>query len=256
MLRAAAILLVFAVPALAAKLDVLDDAARREAVKTASKEELAEAMKETPARTLLASGKRAVAALGTYSYRMGKTERVKDKLLDEQTIEVYVKEDPFAVRLEYLKGPSSGRTVLYNSKVRSNEFRVHESGLFSVLGRMWIDVDSSLAKSDSNHTVKEAGMMRLLTRLETDLGRGDQVGGFQVDHEGWNPEGLWCAKYVAPNMGKGFAAYKTRVCTDLAVGLPMKVECFDTKDRLLERYVFSDVKTVAKPDDFFDPDKL
>ncbi len=244
--------LLLAAPAFASELQILDDAQRREAVKTASKDELAKAMQQTPPRTLIEIGKQAVAALGTYSYRMGKTERVKGELLDEQTIDVFVKEDPFAVRLEYVKGPAAGRKVVYNSKERPDEFRVHETGLFGVLGKLWVGVDSSLAKTDSNHTVKEAGMMRLLNRLETDLDKGDRQGGFKVTHEGWSATGEWCAVYEAPNEGKGFSAYKTRICTDLSVGLPVKVESFDLKSHLLERYLFSDVKTVSKPGTLFD----
>lgn len=256
MLKAATLAALISLPAFAAELEILTDAQRREAVKTATKEELAEAMQKTPPRTLIQLSKEAVATLGTYSYRIGKTERVKGELLDEQQIDVFVKEEPFAVRLEYLKGPGAGRKVLYNSKVRADEFRVHESGFFGVFGNVWISVDSSLAKTDSNHTVKEAGMQRLLTRLETDLGRGDALGGFKVSHEGWNKDGHWCAMYEAPNQGKGFAAFKTRICTDVKAGVPARVECFDTKDQLLERYLFSDVKSVTKPDSFFDPKSL
>ncbi|MFT3838304.1 MAG: DUF1571 domain-containing protein [Myxococcaceae bacterium] len=255
MLRALALVLL-AAPAFGAELKILDDAQRREAVKTATKDELAQAMQQTPPRTLILIGKQAVAALGTYSYRMGKTERVKGELLDEQTIDVFVKEDPFAVRLEYVKGPAAGRKVLYNSKERADEFRVHESGFFGVFGKLWVSVDSSMAKTDSNHTVKEAGLARLLNRLESDLDKGDKQGGFKVTHEGWNASGEWCAIYEAPNEGKGFSAYKTRICTDLSAGLPMKVESYDARSHLLERYLFSDVKTVSKPAAFFETGSL
>jgi hypothetical protein len=256
MSRAPLLLAFVALPALAASLGVLDDAQRREAVQKASREELAQAMEQTPPRTLIEIGKKAAAALGEYSYRLAKTERVKGKLLDEQTMDVYVREEPFAVRLEYVKGPAAGRKVAYDSKSRANEFRVHEAGFFSLLGNMWLSCDSSLAKSDSNHTVKEAGMMRLLTRLERDFVRGETEGGFQVKPEGWNADGQWCAVYLAPNQGKDFAAYKTRICTDLMAGLPLRVETYDLQDRLLERYVVWDVKRLDKPDAFFDPGKL
>jgi hypothetical protein len=254
--KKACLLILIAAPALADELQILDDAQRREAVKTASKDELAAVMQQTPPRTLIEIGKQAVVALGTYSYRMGKTERVKGELLDEQTIDVFVKEDPFAVRLEYVKGPATGRKVIYNSKEKSDEFRIHETGFFGIFGKLWINVDSSLAKTDSNHTVKEAGMLRLFKRLESDLDKGDKLGGFKVTHEGWSPTGEWCAVYIAPNEGKGFSAYKTRICTDLAVGLPVKVESFDTRSNLLERYLFSDVKTVSKPASFFETSAL
>jgi hypothetical protein len=237
-------------------VEKLDDGERRDAVKTASREELAEVMQKSPPRALIDAGKQAVAALGMYSYRMGKTERVKGTLLDEQTIDVVVKEAPFAVRLEYVKGPGAGRKVLYNTKARTDDFRVHETGFFSLFGGLWISCDSSLAKSDSNHTIKEAGIGRLLARFESDLVRGESMGGFKVTHEGWTADGIWCSLYFPPNGGRDFSGYKTRICSDLTAGLPVRVETFDEKGNLLERYLFSQVKTVVKPDAFFDPDKF
>jgi hypothetical protein len=245
-------LLVSALP----ELSDLSETERREAVLNANADELAEAMRQAPPKTLIALGQHAVSALGVYSYRMAKTERIKGKLPDEQSVDMFVKEKPFAVRLEFVKGPSSGRKVLYNEKSRAKEFRVREAGILSVLGALWIDVDSSMAKSDSNHSVKEAGMGRLLTRFESDLTRAEPQGGFKIVHEGWSGEKTWCALYFPPNGGRDFSGFKTRVCSDLVAGLPVLVETYDAKENLIERYRFSDVKPVSKPDTFFDPESL
>jgi hypothetical protein len=237
------------------KLTELSEAERRARVATMSKDELATFMKTTPSEELLRMGQRAVAALGTYSYTMTKQERVGGKLLDEQQIAATLREDPFAVRLEFVAGPAKGRKVIYNPAVRADAFRVREGGFFSIAGRLWISLDSGLAKKDSNHSVKESGFGNLLKRFERDQAKAKANGGLTVHHEGWDAKGLFCSVYVMPNKGAGFDAASSRICTDVVAGLPVRVEGFDASGALLERFEFSNVKKTTVGDDTFDPDK-
>jgi hypothetical protein len=109
-----------------------------------------------------------------------------------------------------------------------------------------------MAKKDSNHTVKEAGMGPLLERFESDLKKAVALGGMKVTQEGWDKAGHWCTMYTAPNGGKGFASAKSRICTDVDSRLPARVEGFDGSGAILERYEFSDVRTAVHPPKFFD----
>ena len=215
--------------------------------------ELAEkVMTETPPVTLIGMGREAVKALGPYRYRMAKQERVGGELLPVQDIDMFVQEKPFAVRLHYVGGPAKGRKVLYNPSERKDDFRVREAGFLGVFGAVWISIESGLAKKDSNHTVKEAGMGALLERFEHDLKKADGVGGMKVVHEGWDKLGHWCTMYVAPNGGKGFDSAKSRICTDVDTRLPAKVEGFDGAGAVTERYEFSDVRSAVYPPKYFD----
>jgi hypothetical protein len=146
----------------------LSDAERRTLVAAAPKEQLERIMKDTPQAKLLAMGLRISQGINTYRYRMLKQERVRGELLAEQVIDVYVRETPFAVRLHYVKGPGAGRKVLFNPSVRPDEFRVREAGFLSVAGAIWLNVNSSFAKADSNHTVREVGIGPLLSRSGPD----------------------------------------------------------------------------------------
>lgn len=215
--------------------------------------ELAErVMIETPPAELIGMGRESVKALGPYRYRMAKQERIKGELLPVQDIDMYVQEDPFAVRLHYVGGPSKGRKVLYNPKDRTDDFRVREAGFLGVFGAVWVSIDSGLAKKDSNHTVKEAGMGPLLERFEADLKKAQGMGGMKVTQEGWDKLGHWCTMYVAPDGGKGFASAKSRICTDVDSRLPAKVESFDVAGVVTERYEFSDIRSAVHPPKFFD----
>lgn len=233
----------------------MSDDARKEAIRAASREELAQAMRDTPPETLIAMGLAVIDRLGTYRYRMEKRERIGGALRDAQQIDTYIREAPWAVRLHYVGGPAKGRKVVYNPKVNKDEFRVREAGFFKIVGAIWIDTDSSLAKADSNHTIKEAGLGNLLQRFRKDLDRGKAFGGFGVEHEGFDDQGHYCMVWVSPNGGQGFDSAKTRICTDLEAGIPGRVEGYDCKGTLLESYRFSGLTAEKLHEDFFNPEK-
>ncbi len=233
----------------------MSDEARKEAIHGASREELAQAMRDTPPETLIAMGLAVVDRLGTYRYRMEKRERIGGALREAQQIDTYIREVPWAVRLHYVGGPAKGRKVVYNPKVKKDAFRVREAGFFSIVGAIWIDTDSSLAKADSNHTIKEAGLGNLLQRFRRDLERGKPYGGFGVEHEGFDEQGLYCMVWVSPNGGQGFDSVKTRICTDLEAGIPGRIEGYDGKGNMLESYRFSGLAAEKLHEDFFNPEK-
>lgn len=222
-------------------------------VARASRDEQARFLRTTPLDHLLSLSEQAVMTLGTYSYLMAKRERVRGVLLEEQVIRVLAREQPFATRLEYETGPSQGRIVVFNSATSADHFRVREGGLLSIAGPLWLHVDSPMAKADSNHTIKEAGLGNLMSRLRREAQKAAVLGGIQVTNEGWNEAGHYCQLYVMPAGGKGFDAAKTRVCIDLAEGIPTRVESYAANGTLLERYAFSQLKPVQIASAALDP---
>ena len=230
----------------------LTDAERKAKVAKMSQEELEAFLRNTPPDVLLNLSAQAIAAMGPYQYIMVKQERIRGTLQGVQTIRTTIREEPNAIRLEYLKGPAAGRKLVYNSAVKKNEFRVREAGFLAIVGKLWIPLDSDLTRNDSNHTVAEAGLGSLVRRLQADQKRaGTSLG---VTHEGWNEDGYFCSLYTLPNGGKGFDNAKTRVCTDPKAGVPMKVEGFDAAGGLIERYAFSDLKPATIDTNTFDPE--
>lgn len=230
----------------------MTEAERKQQVARMSRAELEVALRTSTPNLLLNLSAQAILALGPYQYVMVKQERIRGTLQGEQTILTTIQEDPSAIRLEYLKGPSAGRKLIYNSAVKKKEFRVREPGFLSIVGRLWIPLDSELTRNDSNHTVAEAGLGSLVRRLLQDQTRAGAALG--VEHEGWTPQGHFCSLYVLPNGGKGFEYARTRVCTDPVAGYPMKIEGFDLSGALIERYAFSEVKPVTPDSTTFDPE--
>lgn len=237
------------------ELLTLSAEARRAALKGMSKDERERFLTSTPSDQLIAMGARTVAGLGTYQYVMTKQERIDGELRPLTTADVFVREKPFAVRLHFTSGPGAGRKIVFNPGVRKDEFRVREVGIAAILGRLWINVDSNLAKKDSRRTIREAGMGNLMTRLKADFDRAAPSGGFAVTHEGWDSGGRFCSMYLSPNGGKGFDNVRTRICTDLEAGLPGKIDGYDEKGTLLSHFEFSGWKSATLDEDFFDSDK-
>lgn len=222
-------------------------------VARASRDEQASFLRTSPLDHLLFLSEQAVFTLGTYSYLMAKRERVRGVLLEEQVIRVLAREQPFATRLEYEAGPSQGRIVIFNSAASPDHFRVREGGLLSIAGPLWLPVDSPMAKADSNHTIKEAGLGNLISRLRREVQKAAPLGGIQASSEGWNEAGHYCQLYVMPAGGKGFDSAKTRVCIDLSAGIPTRVESYAANGTLLERYAFSQLKPVQIANAALDP---
>lgn len=230
----------------------LTETERRASVAKMSKEEIEQAIRGTTSDALLKMSEKAITALGPYQYVMVKQERIRGALQGEQTIRTSIQDSPNAIRLEYLKGPAMGRKIIFNASVKKAEFRVREAGLLSIIP-IWLPIDSELVKGDSNHTVPEAGLGSLVRRLQLDQGRAGER--LQVKHEGWTDGGHFCSVFSLPDGGKGFDHASTRICMDPKAGLPMKVEGFDAKGALIERYAFSDVKSITVDANTFDPEK-
>jgi hypothetical protein len=208
-------------------------------------------LKYLPRVEVLDKSEAVINQLGTYRYKMVKQERVDGNLLEAQEILTTVQESPFAMRMDYVRGPGKGRVVLYNTAIKTDRFRVREAGFLSIVGAIWIDVDSGFAKAESRHTVKDGGLGNLNRRFRRDHLRGIGEGGFVEKHEGWNNAGAWCALYLSPNGGKGYDSFSTRICSDPLTRYPTKVEGFDDKGRLLERYEFSNIEKVELPKNYF-----
>jgi hypothetical protein len=229
------------------------DAERKALVARATRADLADLMRATPPDALLAMSERAVEALGTYSYLMTKTERVQGDLLPEQVMRVTVRERPFAVRLEFLKGPGTGRIVIFNATTSADQFRVHEAGFLGFLGPLWLPVNSPLARADSKHVITESGLGYVVRRLRSELRKARPQGGTQITHEGWNGQGQFCQLHVMPAEGEGFDAARSRICFDLVSGVPGVVESYDATGAVLEQYAFAEVRAVTAADVALDP---
>jgi hypothetical protein len=149
--------------------------------------QLAAALRATAAPELVSLGREGVRRLGTYRARLTKQERVGDKVLPSQTLEILVQPAPRALRLEHVEGPQAGRKIIWTEE-RPKQMLVREAGLLGVMS-VWLDVDGRVAHGDTNHPITDLGFGPLLEIMATDLANAAPYGGHQRHDEGFDPAG-------------------------------------------------------------------
>jgi hypothetical protein len=225
-------------------------AGRREALAKIGKDEQAQILARIPQDALVAMGRQGVAALGTYKARLVKRERVRGSMGQAQTLELTVRSEPFAFRLEYKSGPSSGRRALYNVEIKRDEIRIKEGGMLGIAGALWLQLDNPLTRMDTNHRATEIGFAALLGLIEADMGKAKAAGiAHSRKDEGFDGD-AYCCVFTAPPGVTGLYAVSTRVGFDIASSLPIIVEAHDAHG-LLETYRYSNVERASVGGDFF-----
>ena len=83
----------------------------------------------------------------------------------EEEVLLSIRRNPKAVRLEWAKGPSKGREVIYSAAINDRMMYVNSGNSALPLPRMSIPVDSPLALRNSRHPITEAGFDTILDNL-------------------------------------------------------------------------------------------
>jgi hypothetical protein len=232
----------------------LDDEARQAEMRRLSPEERFALLEGTSTAELVKIGKTAARALETYGAKLIKQERIDGELQDPQTAQIWVKSSPLALRVEFIEGSSKGRRLLYNAALRSDQLRAKESGFLGIAGAVWIGVDSSLTRRDSNHPITDIGFSALMDLIAKDFTAAAAAGGHARANEGADADGLYCILFTAPSGAAGLYATSARLCIDPVLGLPLRTEITDPEG-LLERYVYREVKPrLSLPADHFTPE--
>ena len=203
-----------------------------------------DALRNASVAELIARGRASLAGLGSYRIQSTIAERIKGKMQEPRTLQMWVREQPFAVRVEYIAGPAKGRKILYDSRTRPGEVRARESGFLGLAGALWIGVHSSLAFGDTNHAITDVGLGSVLRLQADDQQKAKPFGGYTRTDQGLNERGRYCIQYDAPAGATGLYASRSLICIDPATALPLEVTDWDQKG-LLERFLFHDLEPPA-----------
>ncbi|MFL5321470.1 MAG: DUF1571 domain-containing protein [Myxococcaceae bacterium] len=222
-------------------------AERKSIVSKEPREALASWFKNASVEQLLDANRKAAKSLSPYSTTLTKRERIDGKLQEPSTLNLIVRDSPFAVRAEFTAGESKGRKVLYDETVKKDQFRVREGGLLGMAGAIWLGLDNPLAKRESNHRITDLGFLPTIGILEDAFTKAKALGGYARADDGFDKRGFYCLTFTAPKGGESLYATRAKICIDPALAVPVELEIDDAKGPL-ERYSFSSVAPVSNPD--------
>lgn len=100
----------------------------------------------------------------SYSAQFTKQELVDGELLEEQTMTLKVRHEPFSVYLKWHTG-ERGREAVYVDGQNDGEMLVHAGGWKARLGTLSIDPNGTLAMQECRYPVTKAGILELARML-------------------------------------------------------------------------------------------
>lgn len=230
--------------------------ARRKWLATTPREQQLAQLNVTPMADWALMAATAINELGTYRARFRKQERVGDALEPANLIEVTVRPKPLALRLRYVDGPAATRQVLYASDARPNDLRLRDNGAARFLGAIWLDMHGSIVMKDTRYAVTDLGFGPLVGHVVDDIKTLSVLDERVPTFEGFDDSGLFCIRTVEPD-GMHLFAPISKLCWDLALGLPVGIELTTKDGTVLERHRWSAVQPQLKvgPKEF-DPDDI
>jgi hypothetical protein len=227
---------------------------RRKQVASMSRDEIAAVIAKIPAATLLELGQKRIQQLGTYRARLTREERIDGKLTRPQAMELTLRPQPLAVRVEVVSGPGKGRRMLYNEALRPKDLRVREPGLLRALGALWIDIDAKVTRRETRHAITAIGYAPAMRLLVTDFEKARPAGGYARTDEGFDAAGSFCMRFDAPAKARGLTGNMARLCIAPADALITSVEVWDDAG-LIERFRFELLQArMTVPDVEFTPE--
>jgi hypothetical protein len=186
-------------------------------------------------------------------------ERIQNEL-QENYLKLAIRHEPFSVLMEWVEPKSKkGRKAAFVAGKNDNKMRV-KVGILT----MSLELDESIRRKESRHTLAEAGLKNMVERLVTswdeELRGSDTTTRYsdatvQVILSGKThayPCRLVETTHTIESKGK-YAFWKTRVYFSKDTGLPVRMEGYDwpstsaPEGLLLERYTYLEVDLTAMP---------
>jgi len=204
---------------------------------------------------LVAKELAAARALGTYRLRFSKDERVNGRMTGVQVTVATIRQEPsFALYAEVTAGPDVGQRFLYNASLKKAELFVIDSGMLGFIGGLWLDINSSLTRENTNHPATNLGLAAVLRNVAGDRQKAKAHGGHARVDEGFDARGSWCMRFTAPPGAPNMYCEKSLICVDQKTFLLTHLEVADEKG-VFENLTFDIVdRNLIVPDAAFTPE--
>jgi len=179
-----------------------------------------------------------------YTCRFIKLERIEGRLSETEEIDVRFMDDPFSVAMRWRKNAPLADRCLYVAGAHDGHMLLRPRGLLSLVGTVRRKPDCDQVMENTLRPITLFGFRNSLEQLITISARAAERGELKWNYVGRQRVVKRLAfvleRYLPED--KDYPAYRTRVYIDAERLLPICVEAWDMKDRLLCRYAFANVK--------------
>ena len=221
-------------------------------------EQLVLAVQQMGSEGLLQHLEGGLTQLPEYELWMKRQERLADGWNDKPFLN-YLKyrHQPRQVYMSWLKGgPKAGQEILYDETQRKDAMYGHVSGLFNVMS-IWTGLDSALARSNSLHSVRDAGLQSVVEILRAQLEARRQDGMLpkpdKVEMGQAAGQRVVTVTWISTGGEQTGYAHQTRLSLDLSMPVVRQVESWDAKGQMRERIVFERIRPARFDASAFDP---
>ena len=198
------------------------------------------------------------AALPEYQYELTRHERINDQWqTTPDRMLVKIREAPLQIYAKWLPGGAhAGQEIIYDETKNPKEMYGHLGGIFG-FASIWSSIDGPLARSQSNHTVRDLGFAFIAERIAHD-GRSFRAEGLpttpaRISVSESNGMCMLALEWDAPAGPPQHYAYKSRLLLDLKTGRPRGIEAWDASGQKVEEMRFEKVRKASWTDATFDP---
>lgn len=195
-------------------------------------------------RAALLAMEGAYAGVRDYTVTMVRRERVKGKLLPQETMEIKFRK-PYSIYTRWTGTAHRGQEALYVRGKNGNKLIAHPGSFPDVT--VSLDPKGNLAMKGNRHPITEGSLGDLIALLVRDLKRAEtrpQDGAKIRDLGESDRHGHKVRCFDATfAVADGYYAPHVQICMFSATNLPSRVQVWDAREQLLEDYEYRDLKT-------------
>jgi hypothetical protein len=204
----------------------------------------------------MTEAKRNMSVVKDYSCYLVSQERVKGKLLEQNTIEMKVKSEPFSVYMRWLAPDKfKGQEVAFVAGKNNNKMRVKSNVLGSnIVGFVSIDPSDPRVLQHSRHTILEAGLATMIDQNLKHWQISRSVGKTKVTvgESTYNKRNCFRVEITALDAAAASYCYRTVIYMEKESKIPIRMENYDANNELIEMFSYADLRfNTDLRDEFF-----
>ncbi|WP_425435527.1 DUF1571 domain-containing protein [Paraburkholderia ribeironis] len=193
----------------------------------------------------------------SYEFTMSRSERIRGQWPNQPDhMLVRLARNPLRIYAKWLPdGAHAGQEVIYDESKRTDEMYGHLGGIMNVMP-LWASLDGALARSQSNHQVRDLGIEYIASQYLSEGQKYSETGlprSIQLDVKTIDGVRVVAFTFESPIGQPRFYAKKETLGLDLRHPYFRTVESYDNDGKLFERIVFETITPKTFDDSTFDP---